>query len=89
MNKLIIYDLDGTLIDSCQDIANAVNWTLKELGIRQLPLKQISTLVGRGVTHLMKNVLTEALNVRKPVGDALLKRSIELYRTHYSKHLLY
>jgi len=93
MIKLLIYDLDGTLIDSCRDIANAVNWTLKELALRKLPIETISSFVGRGVTNLMTGVLKEAL---KEVGkqnrqseiENLLGRSVRLYRSHYAKHLL-
>ncbi len=93
MIKLLIYDLDGTLIDSCHDITNAVNWTLKELGLRELSLKQISSFVGRGVTNLMTGVLKESLKYEKTPSqelkiDKLLEHSVKLYRSHYAKHLL-
>lgn len=93
MIKLLIYDLDGTLIDSCRDIANAVNWTLKEIGFKELSLKQISSFVGRGVTNLMTGVLKESLRQEgnsneESKMDKLLEQSIKLYRAHYGKHLL-
>jgi len=93
MIKLLIYDLDGTLIDSCRDISSAVNWTLKELGFKELSVKQISSFVGRGVTNLMKGVLKEALREEEsqnkaPEMDSLLERAVKLYRAHYAKHLL-
>lgn len=93
MIELLIYDLDGTLIDSCRDIANAVNWTLKELGLRELSLKTISSFVGRGVTNLMNGVLRETLREGKSQNvefeiNHLLERSVKLYRAHYAEHLL-
>ena len=93
MIKLLIYDLDGTLINSCQDIANGVNWALKELGFGELSVKQISAHVGRGVTNLMAGVLKETMKQGKTPEveldtEKLLKRSIKLYRSHYAEHLL-
>ncbi|MBI4394686.1 MAG: HAD hydrolase-like protein, partial [Candidatus Omnitrophica bacterium] len=60
MIKLLIYDLDGTLIDSCRDVTTSVNWALKGLGVTELPPEKIASFVGRGVTNLMQNVLREA-----------------------------
>lgn len=85
MVKLIIYDLDGTLIDSRHDIANAVNGTLTELGLAELSVEQISSFVGNGVTPLMRRALWEA-GAQHAVP--LLERSIKLFRCRYSEHLL-
>ena len=85
MNQLIIYDLDGTLIDSRRDIADAVNGTLQEIGFKELPADRISAFVGNGVKNLMQYALREA-----GPPDALLplERSIKLFRARYGKHLL-
>ncbi|MBI4372532.1 MAG: HAD-IA family hydrolase [Candidatus Omnitrophica bacterium] len=92
MIKLLIYDLDGTLIDSRRDIANAVNWALKELGLKEIQMEKIISFVGRGVTDLMRNVLTETLGGEGSAGathaSPLLRRSIKLYRGRYAEHLL-
>ena len=89
MIKLLIYDLDGTLIDSKRDIANAVNWTLKELGLKTLSVNQISSFVGNGVLHLMQSVLGEASGgTKRSDFDLVLKRSVQLYRTRYANHLV-
>jgi len=82
--RLIIYDLDGTLIDSRHDIANAVNWTLQELSLKPLPVEQISSFVGNGVLNLMRRALTE---IQAPEAVSL-ERSIKLFRRRYSEHLL-
>ena len=46
---LLIFDLDGTLIESKWDIAKSVNLTLQELGLPQRPLEEIFGFVGDGV----------------------------------------
>ena len=89
--QLLIYDLDGTLIDSRWDIANSVNWALKEMGFSELPLAQITSFVGSGVTHLMRSVLTVALNQKASRSDKVedfLERSVQLYKSRYREHLL-
>lgn len=84
MNRLIIYDLDGTLIDSRGDIVSSVNWTLAELGFKSLPSDQISAFVGSGVTHLMRQSLQEIA----PNALKQLDQSIKLFRRYYGEHLL-
>lgn len=84
MIRLIIYDLDGTLIDSRLDIAEAVNGTLREMGLRELPIEQVSSFVGEGVTNLMRRALEVAAQGPLPP----LERSIRLFRRRYGEHLL-
>ncbi|MBI1977572.1 MAG: HAD-IA family hydrolase [Candidatus Omnitrophica bacterium] len=88
MIKLLIYDLDGTLIDSCQDIASCVNRTLGELGFRALPVEIISSYVGKGVRSLMTSVLSTGLSHAKIPEDKMIDRAIKLYKGYYAKHLL-
>lgn len=85
MIKLLIYDLDGTLIDSRADIANSVNWMLKQLGFHELPVDVISDHVGEGVANLMKSVLKLSSGRE---GEELIERARKLYRGHYADHLL-
>jgi len=99
MIKLIIYDLDGTLIDSRRDISDAVNWTLRELGFSELPMDEVSSFVGSGVKNLMEQALVKAgageekgdsplKRGQSPVSSPVLKRSIKLFRRRYREHLL-
>ncbi len=57
MNKLLILDLDGTLIDSKQDIALSLNAALAEQGFPTLPQKKIEDLVGWGAKQLVREAL--------------------------------
>ena len=56
--ELIIFDLDGTLIDSRIDIANSVNYTLKQLGLNSLEEEIILGYVGDGVRSLIERALS-------------------------------
>ncbi|HEY7532212.1 MAG TPA: HAD hydrolase-like protein, partial [Nitrospiraceae bacterium] len=52
--NLLIFDLDGTLIESKWDIAKSVNLTLAELGLPERPLEEIFGYVGDGVKKLLR-----------------------------------
>lgn len=77
--SLIVYDFDGTLVDTLFDIADAVNLSLNELGLRTLSRETIRKYVGKGVERLM----AQAIN-----GYADLPRAVELFRKHYSENLM-
>ena len=77
--SLIVYDFDGTLVDTLFDIADAVNLSLNELGLRTLSRETIRKYVGKGVERLM----AQSIN-----GYADLARAVELFRKHYSENLM-
>lgn len=59
MTKLIIFDLDGTLLDTRQDIANACNYALRMCGCPERDLREYNMLVGRGIMNLFRGALSE------------------------------
>jgi len=77
--EIIIFDLDGTLVDSREDIANAVNFTLKQIGLKEKSISKISSYIGTGIEEL----------IRKSLGkkqEALLKRALSIFIEYYRKH---
>ena len=84
MVRLIIYDLDGTLIDSRADIANAVNWTLAEFGLGELPEETVTGFVGGGVKNLIEQSLKETGGNPLPP----LEKAVKMFRKRYGEHLL-
>ena len=52
-NRCVIFDLDGTLIDSREDIANAVNATRRDFNLPPLSLETVVSYVGDGVRKLI------------------------------------
>lgn len=55
--ELIIFDLDGTLVDSKEAIAKGTNFALKKVGLEEKSVKEISSYIGIGVGHLIKESL--------------------------------
>jgi phosphoglycolate phosphatase len=81
--KLIVFDLDGTLVDSRRDIADSANDTLIECGAKPLPEEVIGRMVGDGAPTLMARAF-EAAGAPKP-ADAL-ERFVAVYRRRLLNH---
>lgn len=80
--RLVVFDLDGTLVDSSTDLANAVNTLLGELGVNRLPDPDIVSMVGEGAAVLVRRALTASgLDPQTP-------GALDRFLVHYSAHLL-
>jgi phosphoglycolate phosphatase len=80
--KLLIFDLDGTLVDSRQDLANAVNAMLSWLDRPELPCDVIATYIGDGAPMLVRRALGD------PDDEQFLRRALEYFTTWYREHKL-
>lgn len=58
MIKLIIFDLDGTLLDTLQDLTNSVNYAMTELNLPTYSSEQVREMVGNGAAVLMQRAVT-------------------------------
>lgn len=81
-----MFDLDGTLIDSKDDIATAVNLALAKLEFPPLPVSRVVEFVGNGVKKLLERTLREIHN-HEP-SEELLRQGIALFREEYANHML-
>jgi len=79
--SLIVYDFDGTLVDTLFDITDSVNMTLSEIGLPQLPRGKIRKYVGRGVERLMSQTLEGSFFTDIP-------KAVSLFKQHYSENLV-
>lgn len=80
--RMVVFDLDGTLIDSSADLANAVNALLAELGVQRLPDPQIVSMVGEGAAVLVRRALAAA-------GlDPEIPGALDCFLAYYNAHLL-
>ncbi|MGE5243475.1 MAG: HAD family hydrolase [Betaproteobacteria bacterium] len=83
MFRLIVFDLDGTLVDSRRDIADAANELLVACGGSPLPVEQVGRMVGEGVGVLVGRAFAAAGIVAPP--DALA-RFLAIYDAHLLRH---
>lgn len=79
---LVVFDLDGTLVDSSLDLANAVNALLLDLGREPLAVPAIVAMVGDGAGALVRRALTAASLDPDTPG------ALERFLGHYDPHLL-
>jgi phosphoglycolate phosphatase len=80
--RALIFDLDGTLIDSKLDLALAVNAALEEMGRAELPHETIFSFVGQGAPNLIARALGEGANEEECL------RGLEFFIKYYSVHKL-
>ena len=62
MKKLIIFDLDGTLLDTIDDLAASANHALVETGYEALPIDLVRSYVGHGIRDLVSKCIPDGLN---------------------------
>lgn len=83
----VVFDLDGTLVDSAEDLRAACNTLLAELGREPLDLATIKSFIGDGVARLLERVLQASGG--PPAGQeqsALLRRFLDIYEADPSSH---
>ena len=81
--KLVIFDLDGTLIDSRLDLVHSVNAALRYIGRPELPDKVIASYVGDGAPILIQRALGGEV-----VDDAVVRQGLQFFLSYYREHKL-
>src|SRR5580658_2549000 len=81
--KLVIFDLDGTLIDSRLDLVHSVNAALRHIDRPELPDDVIASYVGDGAPVLIQRALGGEV-----VDEALVRKGLEFFLTYYRAHKL-
>jgi len=82
--RLLVFDLDGTLIDSRLDLIQAINATLRHLGRPELPGDLVASYVGDGAPTLVRRALGDA----DADNEALLQEALEYFLAYYRLHKL-
>jgi phosphoglycolate phosphatase len=80
--KMIIFDLDGTLIDSSVDISHAINYATEGTGISPVTVQETITLIGEGISRLFEKLIEK----EKIAADKELL--VARFMEHYSAHLM-
>jgi phosphoglycolate phosphatase len=76
---LIVFDLDGTLVDSLPDLANAANYACRSLGLPEHPAAAVKGMIGGGERKFVERFLG-------PGQERLLEEGLRLYLDYYSRH---
>ncbi len=80
--KAVMVDLDGTMLDTADDLAAAANAMLRELGLQERSTEQVKSYIGKGLVRLVKRCLTG-----DPDGEPeaeLLGRAMPVYERNYA-----
>ncbi len=85
--SLLLFDLDGTLIDSVPDLSRALNATLKELGLPTYDEATIRVWIGNGAAMLVKRGLAGKREIEEEPQEALFERAMEIFLKNYEEVL--
>ncbi len=81
MTKLIIFDLDGTLINTIDDLGNATNYALEQLGFKTQKREAFFTLCGKGIFNMFNDALEEKDRTQENID-----KMTELFLPFYDEH---
>ncbi|MBI2800797.1 MAG: phosphoglycolate phosphatase [Gammaproteobacteria bacterium] len=83
--RLVLFDLDGTLVNSAPDIAHAANSTLGDLDLPPIAFARVRSFIGNGAERLIHRCLTNDLNGDAPA--ALHREAYAKFQAHYQQCL--
>ena len=78
--KAVLFDLDGTLLNTLYDLTDAVNWALEKFGQPMRSIEEVRDFVGNGLRNLMKKAVPDGED--NPVFEELF----EFFREYYKDH---
>lgn len=80
MYKLVIFDMDGTILDTLLDLTNAVNYALDKAHLPLRSIDEVRNFVGNGIVNLMKRAIGKELS--KDEFDIIFKDFCDFYEVH-------
>src|SRR5262249_21316857 len=84
--QCLLFDLDGTLVDSRADLIDSVNLMLHELGYSRLSDSRVINFIGEGARLLVERTLRATRREMPQTSEVNL--ALEVFRRHYREHLL-
>lgn len=79
MRKLVIFDLDGTLLNTIADLGNACNYALRSMGFAEHAITTYNYMVGNGVRKLIERAVPDA-------DESTVDRLLDIFREYYNDH---
>jgi len=83
--RMVMVDLDGTMINTAPDLADSVNLMLERMGREPWPLERVATWIGNGVSRLVKRALTGEMQAEPPADD--YARAYPLFLAAYGERV--
>ena len=74
--KIVLFDMDGTILDTLQDLADSVNWALRTCGLSERRFEEIRCFLGNGIFNL----------IRRSVPEGTPQEKEDEVRTVYKRH---
>lgn len=78
--KAVVFDLDGTLLDTLDDLANATNWALRRNGLPERTLDEVRQFVGNGVQRLIRRAVPEG------TSEEVFAKTFSDFKDYYVVH---
>ena len=83
MLKLLIFDLDGTLADTAQDITDALNHSIESFGAKKYSVEEVKMMVGSGMTKFFADLVPTLKGGDTPEAtETVMRRFIDFYSEH-------
>ena len=76
-----IFDRDGTILDTLQDLANSVNYALNQKGYPQRTVDEVRSFVGNGIPKLIERAVPEG------TAETEIEETLMIFKEHYAVHL--
>ena len=91
--KLVIFDMDGTILDTLEDLTDSTNYALKKNGLKERSIDEVRSFVGNGIRKLIERAVG---NVREDnnidgsvddnIGDDVIDKVFEDFKEYYAKN---
>lgn len=81
MFKAVIFDLDGTLLNTLEDLAESVNFALKQFSFTQRTIEEVRAFIGNGVIKLMQRAVPEKTD------EETFNKCFEVFKSHYLENM--
>ena len=78
--KIVLFDMDGTILDTLKDLADSVNWSLRTCGLPERSTKEIRSFLGNGMVRLIKE------SVPAGTDEATETKVRDIYKAYYGEH---
>lgn len=86
--RCILFDLDGTLVDSVADISASANYVRESLGMETLPEAELTRYVGDGAVMLIRRALAGRRDAPEEFKSLDFRTELKKFRSHYHEHCL-